>query len=679
MPNGRRGGSKNGRLAGKCVAFAGRLDFGNRGLASLQKLVAEEGGTLVDDPLKSPPDYLVAGYGVAGGPPAIVAKVQKKHPRTTVIDRNQFYKLVLPTPEEFVELLFGGRNDADELQKARERFRISGIRLDLTIASFRGRGLTGDFQMADVDGVDFRGSQLSVDFGEVKGAKFDGAALNSGTLSKAADCSFKRATMRDVRWNPGSFVRCDFTDAVLCIPMGSYTGAVDCVFRNADFRGSDLGGSRFPTADFRGANLTEVKLEKCDFTGADLQGADLTGADLRNAVFKNADLRKAKFKNAVLIEADFGGAKVDGADFADAVVTDAVFAGVDLSKTKGLVLRTLRTPGLNLLKLAEAAEDSDRFETSIELRLGPQESAKLIAALRRRDARIQAIGCYSRSRAKGSDSGNVSVQTILQAMQKLADAWSRGEPDFRTVKVEAKKCPLRGNELQDLAVAAWHEAYGLEPPSAGDFQKAAKARAADAASLRRTVAAETSSLREILLEELKGGAKGVKAWNARPARERAMIGGLRNQDFKGAMLTGADFSERDLAGSTFAGATLNAARFRDSLLKGVDFSKANVAGAYFVGSKPTEASFEGARAVGCNMGGTSFLRCNFRHADLTKADFFEADLRGADFTDATLKGTQFLCAKYDERTVFPSGFNRRGDLVWKGAGPDPGIPASPAE
>src|ERR1700694_1606650 len=98
--------------------------------------------------------------------------------------------------------------------------------------------------------------------------------------------------------------------------------------------------------------------------------------------------------------------------------------------------------------------------------------------------------------------------TIEQGMLNLTDLWSRGTSSFDTVQVEAKQCALGGKELQDLAIAAWHEACGLDVPTADELQKAAVQIAADNASLRETMIAELSS-----------GLAGVTKWNERSLKE----------------------------------------------------------------------------------------------------------------------------------------------------------------
>ncbi len=69
--------------------------------------------------------------------------------------------------------------------------------------------------------------------------------------------------------------------------------------------------------------------------------------------------------------------------------------------------------------------------------------------------------------------GDVGIRSIGQAMI-LAMTEGEFRLQFDTVKVEGKKCPLRGKELRDLAVAAWYEALGLPAPSAEDLDKQAE-------------------------------------------------------------------------------------------------------------------------------------------------------------------------------------------------------------
>jgi hypothetical protein len=65
----RKATPSSGKLARKTVAFVGKFGYGGRDLDAMKALVAAEGGSVVESE-KIAPDYLVAGAGVGGNPPA---------------------------------------------------------------------------------------------------------------------------------------------------------------------------------------------------------------------------------------------------------------------------------------------------------------------------------------------------------------------------------------------------------------------------------------------------------------------------------------------------------------------------------------------------------------------------------------------------------------------------------
>lgn len=659
--------SQVGKLTGKSVMFVGKFGYGGRDLPGMRKLADAEGATVLEGD-KSAPDYLVAGTGVGGNAPAAVAKIQNKYPEVQVIDAAGFYQLVNPTPDECVEYMKSRTLGHVFWSELSFRLGQSKATIDLSGTDFRNQHVDGTFYCFGLDNCDFRGAKISGDFPKVTGAKFDDSHWSEGGFSEAEDCSLTRITMNRTRWNPAQFIRCDFSGAKLDIDIGSYTTATDCVFKNADLSGGRLEHSKFHGSDFSGANLSETKLQQSDFTNAQLSGADLSRADLRGVLFVNADLRKVKFHDAKLSGADFTGAKIDGADFADAILTDVKLDGVDISKAKNLVQTVARTIGSNMQELTKVALASHKFSTSIELNISPHESATIYAQVQRYGTRAYANAKYQHESPGNSLSSNIISTTFEQCMLDLADMWSRGKPDFQTVKVEAKKCPLRGQELKDLAIAAWHEACGLAVPSPEELKKVAQQSAS-----------ETASLRETMIAELHAGSAGVKKWNERPSQDRAKLGKLRKHDFSNANLKGAHLDSQDLEGCNFADANLIKAYFNGAQLKGVDFSRANLTGANMASAKPADAIFAGAKVIKCNLRVANFLRTNFRNADLTGSDFSFASLNGADFTGATLIDVEFHQTKFDESTIFPPGFVLPEGLLWKGTGPRPGAaPLPPA-
>ena len=123
--------SKSKKLAGQTVAFVGKFGYGKSDLEMMQKLAAKEGAKVVEAD-KTVPDYLVAGEGVGGNPPAAIAKLQKKQPQLQPIDQAAFYQLVNPTPEEFLALMLSETRTTSLGTGSSDRCRLPPVSLDLS-------------------------------------------------------------------------------------------------------------------------------------------------------------------------------------------------------------------------------------------------------------------------------------------------------------------------------------------------------------------------------------------------------------------------------------------------------------------------------------------------------------------------------------------------------------------
>ena len=661
----KKAAAKTAKLAGQTVAFVGKFGYGSGAIDSEKELVKDEGGTVVD-PEQTLPDYLVAGKGVGGNPPAVIAKLQKKHPQLQAIDIRAFYQLINPTADEFQQLMLSGNLDHDFWYKLRSRLDAAGVTLDLSGRDFRNQWVVGTLYKVCLDDCDFRGCTIEAHFDKIKNSKFDGCKFNEGSFNNAEDCSLQNVTMEETRWNPAVFTRCDFTGAKLNIRIGMYTVAKDCIFHKADCSGSHLERSRFVSADFSEANLANVDFETTDLTRANLAGANLTGANLRNANLQQANLSGANLTKALLIGALLSGATIDGADFTGAQLTGADLTGLDLSVAINLEQRPPRVAGPNLTRLLQAARQATKFQTSLEMELGPDEYVVLQPNVATYGGRAYISEACEHVAQGKSRHQQQSAPSLERAILNLTDLWSRGRPKFETVKVSASKCPLKGKELQDLAVAAWYEACGVEMPSAEEL-----------AAAQQQAAAGKASLREAMLAELHGGEQGVAQWNARSEAERKNLGKLRKHDFTKAKLAGVQFSGHDFEGCIFDRADLKEAHMENCQFKGANFASANLPKAWLAGGKYPEASFAGANLKDCNLRNANFRRTNFQNADLTGADFSYSELFGADFTGATLKRVEFHKTKFDEKTIFPPNFDYPAGLEWKGAGLRPGTAAPP--
>jgi hypothetical protein len=182
--------------------------------------------------------------------------------------------------------------------------------------------------------------------------------------------------------------------------------------------------------------------------------------------------------------------------------------------------------------------------------------------------------------------------------------------------------------------------------------------------------AKRTELRERLLKELRGGAAGIKRWNARPLAERK-AGGWRGVDFAGAALAGADLGSLDLREARLDGALLLKAWLLESRLEQASFQKAHLEEAWCAGAHLAGADFRGAALARANLRGCDCRGANFEGADLEEANLSGADLCGADLTCANLRGTVFAGTAYDEKTRLPSAYRPPLGLEWAGAGPVP--------
>ena len=108
-------------------------------------------------------------------------------------------------------------------------------------------------------------------------------------------------------------------------------------FKNANFRGADLGFASFAGADLSGADLRDTNMHHVDLTGANLEGARFTKTSKRQATLYHADARDANFKNAKmsrtrLTRADFRDANFKYTNVKRSVQNGANFRGANLDQ-----------------------------------------------------------------------------------------------------------------------------------------------------------------------------------------------------------------------------------------------------------------------------------------------------------------------------------------------------------
>ena len=96
---------------------------------------------------------------------------------------------------------------------------------------------------------------------------------------------------------------------------------------------ANLSGAKFGTRDPTNANLAGAHMTGCELAGAHLAGANLVGADLHGANLANANLAGANLSGADVSGADLRGhANLSGGDLAGARFAASNMAGADLSR-----------------------------------------------------------------------------------------------------------------------------------------------------------------------------------------------------------------------------------------------------------------------------------------------------------------------------------------------------------
>ncbi|HEY7426321.1 MAG TPA: pentapeptide repeat-containing protein [Gemmataceae bacterium] len=662
-----KGGKRppSGKLTGKTIAFVGKFGYRDWFRDEYQAYVVAEGGSIVDIE-SATPDYLIAGEGRGGNPPAAVSQFQKKHPSFPVLDEADFCRLLLPAPDELAAVLRSGEREHQYWDRLEARSRRADATIDLNGVDLRGANLFGaKLESVILDGADLRKvSAHYAHFGNLHNTRFDGTDLTNAHFRDAEDCSFRKANLLEGWFGWGdadTYKTCDFTEAKLTQFRGEKCQFLQCVFEAADLSDGKMERSNFSGANLARADLSRAHCSRSKFDDANLGRAVLFRADFRNASLINADLRQADLREAILTGADLSGANIEGADFAGVVMTGAKIAGLDFSAAKNFRPPVVRVAGPKLRELAQVAAASKRFVTSAGVELGKGEHATLTLSYDTAPpTSISARSDYRRDDNQAFD--RIDAPTFEQGMFNLAERWPQGTLRLDTVSARGSRSP-RGQKLLELAMAAWAEAFQLEATSPQDLQRQ-----------KATQQAELEKLRQTMLKELHGGAAGVKKWNAHSEHEREQIGPLHGLNLHGAKLTGVELHNCDLQGSQFEGANLKKADLWSCKLQSTNFARADLSGARMAFIHAEGASFEGAKLAGCEVFIATLTNAVFRGADLTGTDLSRSHLEGVDFSGARLEGADLNHAYYDANTKFPAGFVPPESMEW--IGPPPETPVS---
>jgi hypothetical protein len=186
------------RFTGQTFVLARRMHSYYR--KQYEEAIEAEGGSVVKD-VTAALDFVLVHDSRSGGPSAAEKRAKQfngKAASIRIIDREEFFGLLVPDREEALAMLAAGLKGAERWQQLRRHQHDSVPQPDIAGADFRKAVLRGvDFWRVGLDGVDFRGADLSdAGIGETSRLRADNACLARARMGKQTDGSFVRADLQ---------------------------------------------------------------------------------------------------------------------------------------------------------------------------------------------------------------------------------------------------------------------------------------------------------------------------------------------------------------------------------------------------------------------------------------------------------------------------------------------------
>ncbi len=315
-------------------------------------------------------------------------------------------------------------------------------------------------------------------------------------------------------------------------------------------------------------------------------------------------------------------------------------------------------------QLEEAAYQAEKFDLTVtfELNTGVVATYRIVCRGAGTNFVAERVG-YK---------GQVVHGDLVRSMQHLLNHLQ--VTSMKALVVKVTKGTLSAKELRHLAIPAWAEVAKIPCPDEESVGKDVQ-----------SAAGQQKAMRELLIADLRGGAEGLKRFQARLHTENAVAKHLKQIDLSGLDLTGLSFHKSgisDLQNSNFEGANLTGARMIACDVAECNFRAATMNGANMRSAGCTLACFSHASLVQTSFRGATLACADFGSANLTGADFGYADLRGANLASANLTDVVYEQTRYDENTRWPANYVAPVDpnaasphapkmLVFAGKGRDP--------
>ena len=185
----------------------------------------------------------------------------------------------------------------------------------------------------------------------------------------------------------------------------------------------------------------------------------------------------------------------------------------------------------------------------------------------------------------------------------------------------------------------------MEPVSAAQF-------------IRRAGQGQALRCSDLGKEVLQGfNLPGVDLHGSSLIASRLIKAQLPKADLRHATLLWSRIHGSNLDGSSMAGADLSGVELMGSTMVGADLRGSNLQWVRFHQSNLSRARLDGANLQMATLADCDLKGANLNDVDLRTARLFRSDLRGATLQGVLFKGSIMVGARYDDKTVFPVGFD----------------------
>jgi uncharacterized protein YjbI with pentapeptide repeats len=678
------------RLQGQTVCIAGKGKQFSASANEVKRWCIDDGATIVSDVTDKTDMLVLMDIGVATAKKK-AEKLNKQGAGIVTIDLPDLRQMFVPTEAEFQQALTAGAAGRKRIAELLLRCRAVHSVVDMTGINLKAQDLTE----LELHGLVLRGADLRE------------TTLHSTNVDELRDVRMDKA--KGGYFHAEAFYNCQCKDAQLeCFFLGARAQGKDVFdsdfshtnFHRGYFRYAEIARSKFKKSSLVDASLAESTINDCDFSGADFSQADLSGsvfrgstkltgakfcgADLSNTNFGDSDLSKADFSGARLTGAILDKATLAGANFADAVLINVSLGRADTSKVKNLALppvtksksgpacKSLDAPAKKATDLQVSADVlTPDGPVTITARANNQYGSETFATYEILNKVVEQERLVKTSRStlrfdRRNFKDRIEVPCFSAALEKLGQLWGHGQLQFETIRCSASKSPLKGKALQTAAIEALAEVFGKPAPTPSETK-----------AIQSEKRAAGKALQEQLLSELRGGKKGIDAFNGRDADRlrRNKQFRFRREDFSGAKMSGLVAKEIDFQDCQLTNANLSRAE-----LPSADFRGADLSGASCKQADLTAADLRKCKLVGANFAKTCLDYARLDEADLTGADLsgaklYASHIRGTNLSGVKFKGATWIGSVFDTKTVFPDGFEIPEDFDFDGPGHDPRLDA----